>query len=458
MSSQDSTAKMLGPLAAAGCLGALVLLVVFDAPTYWQAAPVVLGIAFGLGCACGHVNAKAVLKTSMPGPQRSIESVIPETAADKHESATTTGTAAPPTPPTEMLRNMLDELTQMQKEDDLAARYQCFIRVIESALRHALGRCNVSLWVADGEHENLIECLIRPSQSIDTADDLHASVRKRRDPYILPIDSPNIRRSLETGQPFLIDASSAEGVIAGQSPDLQLRHSGCIPLYRQYGEPLLIVFEHMRGGVGKGRKKAFLGAVELIEMFWNHLQATNQRQWMVEHDPDTEAVRANTFLDAAQGWADRLQRDDELFTLVVVTVQGFRKMFAGTSQKWNHLYGSISRGINRILTQRDDQFLLGTMADDVLALLLPGKDAFLSRALMSGIVKTLAEQLKSETPEGLSGIMAISIKWRLVDHREYRGNVQVLLDETYSRLFGPEDNDGNHTCHIGLDAVEAGTS
>lgn len=454
MSSQDTTTKMLGPLAAAGCLGALVLLVVFDAPTYWQAAPVVLGITFGLGCACGQVNAKTVRKTSMPGPQRPTESAVPETAPQKTQSEAATGAIDPPT---EMLRNMLNELTQMQKEDDLAERYQCFIRVIESALRHALGQCNVSLWVSDEEHENLIECLIRPSRSIDTAGGLHASVRKRRDPYILPIDSSNIRRSLETGQPFLIDASSAEGVIAGHSPDLQLRHSGCIPLYRPYGEPLLIVFEHMRGGVGKDRKKAFLAAVELIEMFWNHLQATNQRQWMVEHDPDTQAVRADVFLNAAQEMADCLQRNDELFTLVVVTVQGFRKMFAGTSQKWNHLYGSISRGINRILTQRDDQFLLGTMADDVLALLLPGKDAFLSRALMSGIVKTLAEQLQSEACERLSGIMAISIKWRLVDHRQYRGNVQALLDETYSRLFGPEENDGNHTCHIELDAVEAET-
>lgn len=448
MNRQDEKNRLIGPIGATGCLIILILLVVLDAPGHWQMAPVLLGIAFAVGFGCGLAEAKAITrrKTSKPAPPNTLG----QSGTGKKPSRPE-GSESDMPMNMKMLEQMLEELAQMHKTEDLTQRYQCFTRLTESMLGRAVGPCSVSLWVPDSDHAQLIECVIRPNHSPDKVTGSLANRIKLREPVVLPIDSVDIRRSLQNGEPFIVECSAANGIIAAHSPNLQLRHDGCIPLYRQYGEPLLIIFEHTAGGIKPGRKTAFDAAVEMIQMFWNHLQGINQRQWMVEHDPSAEAVRADTFLNVAQAWADRLQHQDELFTVAVITIQGFRRIFAGTSQKWHTLYGIVSRSINRTVSTRNDEFLLGAMADDVLAIFLPRKDAFISRALMATIMKKITDQLQQEADPGLAGIIAIKIRWRLTDHRQYHGSIQEMLDEAYRKLFDIHANDDqNHSCHIDL--------
>ena len=451
MSGPREKTKALGPVGAVGCLAVLILLVVLDAPGHWQAVPVLLGCAFGAGCVCGHFQAKAFARRVGSAVAPAVRRSPVVTAEEQAKEPDVRREAR-----VEMLRGLLDELTQMQKENDLRRRYQCFLRVIESVLRETVGPCGVSLWVPDTEHENIIECLIRPKHSSEHNRGSLAGARMGREPFSLPIDSANIRRSLQTGRPFLVERSGLNGIVAGHSPTVALRHDGCIPLCREYGEPLLVILEHTKGGIKSSRRKEFDSAVEMIEMFWNHLQVTNQREWMVEHDPATEAVRADAFLNGAQSWVDDLHRRDELFTVVAITVQGFRRMFAGTSQKWQNLYSTVCRSVNRIFTERGDEFMLGTMADDVLAVLLPGKDTFICRAVMSAVMKKLQDELRSARGEGLSGIAAVNIQWRLADHNEYCGSIQGMLDQAYGDLFRQDGNDvDNHACHIDLERTEA---
>jgi len=125
-------------------------------------------------------------------------------------------------------------------------------------------------------------------------------------------------------------------------------------------------------------------------------------------------------------------------------------MFAGKSHQWRNLYGLFSRCLRNILTSRNEEFLLGAMADDVLALLLPRKDAFLARALIKNMTTKLNEEIKKTDHSSLTDIMAIEMQWRVADHLDYQESIGDLLDEIYSKLFNRDEDSQNQHYRIVL--------
>jgi hypothetical protein len=349
------------------------------------------------------------------------------------------------------LGEILDELTLMQNSEDLLERYQVFVRMAQKSLNHVLGCCAVSLWCPEHDYRNLIECVIRPGgEPVHGGLSSSSNNASRRDPCRMPIDSQVIRDTLKTGKPYLASASSRAALVTGNAED-SLRTDACLVLYREYGQPLLINAELIGVDSKGGDAEAFPAAVRLINLFWRQLQAANQRQWLAEHDEPSRALRDEVFLRQAQEWASNLSRRDELFALVVITMQGFRSMFAGSSDQWRCLSGLLGRCLQEVIGAQGEKFLLGKMADDVFALVLADKDVFLADVLMRSVVEKLGPQMNQDTALSTLNVLAVDIQWSIADHKQYQGDMERLLNKVYRRLFTRAQNKHRNTHRIVLE-------
>lgn len=221
-----------------------------------------------------------------------------------------------------------------------------------------------------------------------------------------------------------------------------------IPLFREYGRPVLIGAQRTGKGPRQIDRMTFDSVVELIKLFWVQLQATNQRQWLIEHDSSHGVLRDAAFLDQAQNLATRFTEHDELFSVVVISLGGFRRMFCGQSAKWRSLSGCFAESLAGVLQAKRKDYLLGKMADDVFALFLPRKDAFIGRVMMEQLVEDLEERMCGSGVAERLGVMAIDIQWSISDHRRYRGSIEGLLNEIYRGLFDPALRAQTHRSRI----------
>jgi GGDEF domain-containing protein len=443
---QNNFANTLGPV-----IGILLLTLIVSlstiSPGWFTGALLIAGAAlvgFTIGTSC-----------------KNADSIQQSPVSDKHNSSTATTTQSSGNQPSDAdnnsyIRGILDELSLMQNSNDLLNRYQCFIRMTEQVFDHAIGSCCVSLWCPDQNHQNLIECVIKNTNSRPSA--TMTGISEARPPCQVPLDLPAIKQALESGLPYLAAEPSSNGPITTNLPIGSLICDACIPLYRQYGRPLLINVEFTAGIPGQRKKTIkddFRAAVNLINLFWKHLQATNQRQWMIEHEPISGVLRAESFLEQAQNMARQYQDRDELFTVVVVTVHGFRSMFAGQSQQWHLLSALIGRCLKKILDQKNRTFLLGKMADDVFALLLSHTDEFLAQSIMQTIADRLADEMAKDRTTDSLDVMAVDIQWALADQNQFPGHMGQMLDKIYRRLFIREKNRQNPTHRIFIDSEAA---
>jgi len=354
------------------------------------------------------------------------------------------------------LRDVLNDVIGIQESADLLERYQYFIKVTEETLKHAVGPCGISLWSPDRNQQSLTECVIRPNRpSGHHFEATLAQAAGSRPPCSVRLDSPVMRQTLRTGRPYLapLDQSARPDYNPASSP--ALRCDGCIALYRDYGQPILINIERTEPALNRPEPAAFHAAVELINLFWKQLQFTNQRQWAIEHEPDSRALRYEVFLNQAQDLADKAHHTDELFSLVLIAVQGFRSMFGDNSRQWRLLSGLFGQCLGNILTQNNEQFVLGKLADDIFALMLPRSDSFLAQAVMKALVARLGDEMSgSKAAENLD-VIALDLRWIVADHRQYYGSMEQLLEKIYRRLFSREADKDQHLQRIVLGAAVA---
>ena len=345
---------------------------------------------------------------------------------------------------------ILDELCLMQGSHELLYRYQCFTRLVEKVLNHALGPCGISLWCPDLEHRNLVECVIKPALKGDVGSSADLlELPETRPPCRLPLNVPEIIESLESGTAFLASEAHRRYPDKGRNNTRSLICHACIPLYREYGQPLLINVEFGNKHQGRpGRQKnsekeGFSTAVKLIRLFWNHLQATNQRQWSIEHDPDSGVLRNDVFMRQGQNMAQQCRERDELFSVVVITMRGFRSMFTQNAQQWSRLAGLFGRCLNKVLSGKSEDFLLARMADDVFAVLLPRTDEFLARSIMRAVTERLAVEMNRDQAVKALDVMGVDIQWTLADQKCFAGSFESMLEKMYRRLFtcGPNKQD-----------------
>ena len=342
------------------------------------------------------------------------------------------------------VKRLLAELSAMQASEDLLERYHWFTGLIESCLRESLGECHVSLWCPDQGLTELIECVIRPTGEA-------VSPSMDREPCRVPLDSPAIRKALQTGRPYVAAQTDAEAAKGGDDGHGTLRCDACIALFRQYGMPLLINIERDRlyDSTASGTLE-FEAAVNLIKMIWSQLQAVNQRQWVTEHEESSGVLRDEAFLTQSQTLAGKAHRQGELFSIVVITIRGFRSMFAGHSRQWRDISGVVARCVIESLREKGRPFLLGKMADDVFALLLSQADEFLAQAAMQAVMQSLDEKVPQDKRVDNIDTVALETQWALADQQHYTGDVQVMLDAIYRRLFCAEDGGGTGTHRIML--------
>jgi GGDEF domain-containing protein len=369
--------------------------------------------------------------------EKQVQDSIRAQAAREHICRCEQGKDSKADSETIFLQSILEELNVMQTSDDLLERYRSFVRVIESSVQRALGDCGVSLWCPDHGNEKLVECVIHPTQGNQNQINTESvrTANSWRTPCEVPLDSVVIRDSLKSGRAYCALTTDSENLLAGRAVEATLPCDACIPLYRSYGQPLLIQVERTGSRRELCTPEEFHSTVKLIRFFWKQLQSTNQRQWLVEHDEPTGALREEAFLAQGQGWSDRFARRDELFSVVVITVRGFRSMFAGESARWRRLSGILGRSLRRNLTDQCDKFLLGKMADDVFALLLPGIDQFLCETTMQRIFDTLETELLQEPRVRSLETPAVDLQWSGADHTQYEGDLEQMLNDLYCRLF-----------------------
>jgi hypothetical protein len=404
------------PLTAAGVLLIARLDILF---TLEGAALVLLMIASGLaGIVPGQ--RRRLCESALESEDHTSEPIIvPAVLADKH--------------PEHDFRYILDELHLMQNSEDLFERYQCFIRVVEKNMQQIFGDCCVTLWCPDSTRKKLYECVIKPGGlSHGTSKRAVRYPSEFRSPCIIPLDSPVIREVLQSGRPYLAGSHMPDSHLAGQAQEVTLHSDACIALYRDFGQPLLVNVECTHGSVSRCHRPDFEVVVHMLRMFWEQLQATNQRMWLVEHDEGSGALRDRAFLKQAQSRADQAMGRDDLFTFVVISIRGFRATFAGQSQQWRTVFGQIGKTLQKILHDKLDDFLLGKMADDVYALYFPKTDAFLAEVMMKHVTAHVDEEIRNiEIPDWL----ALDIRWALRDCQSYRGQAEALLNEIYRDLF-----------------------
>ena len=112
-------------------------------------------------------------------------------------------------------------------------------------------------------------------------------------------------------------------------------------------------------------------------------------------------------------------------------------MFSGESAKWRSLSGCFAANWSSVFQAKREDYLLGKMADDVFALFLPRKDAFIGRVIMEQLVEDLEEKMCDTGVAEKLGVMAIDIQWSISDHSRWRGSIEELLNEIYRDLFDP---------------------
>lgn len=347
-----------------------------------------------------------------------------------------------------LLSTILKELSHLHLSHDLLERYQAFNRMVETILSETHGPCSISLWCPNEDQSRLVECVIHspPDQQHDR--DKPMFVDERKICHVL-LDSQLIRQVLNRRRALRLGED--QSVPAQREPDVSLPCDACIPLYRDYGAPLLIniVFE---GGVEHLRRlNLFTSSVEKIELIWRHLQAVNQQTWSTQHDETTKALRDEFFLVQAEQQAQHCRCRDELFTVVVVTIRGFRRMFSSDAGQWRLLAGIMGRSLRSILEKKCHTYLLGKMADDVFAILLPRKDVFLAQSMMN----KMPEQIRTEIiRDGLSdqlNVNGVELQWSIADHHEYQHSIEALLNTIYQRLFSRDQHDNPQIHHIALE-------
>ncbi|MBN1844377.1 MAG: hypothetical protein JW810_01755 [Sedimentisphaerales bacterium] len=384
----------------------------------WGLALGLFALAFGVRGAPGRSPAPAEASASGETPPV----VRPETRPDEIEH----------------LSDLLEELGRLQNSQDLLERYRCFIHLAEGCLQQSLGPCGISLWCPDHAYRDLVECVIQPTLTGASRPGISRAARSiERSPCRVALDSVVIRDVLKTGQAYGGFAADRIALLAGQTPDSSLAFDACIPLYRPYGQPLLILAECTETRRQSATAGAFERTVRMIRFFWKQLQAANQRQWLADHDEASGSLREEVFLAQGQAWADECRRRDELFVVAVLSVRGFRRMFAGESARWRRLSGLIGRCLRTTLAEYSERFLLGKMADDVFAWLIPGSDGFLWRCRMEGFLKRLESEIVQAGAADKPAVPAVELQWHLGDHRGYRGDLEALLNEIYRRMFCP---------------------
>jgi hypothetical protein len=310
----------------------------------------------------------------------------------------------------------------MGRSEDLLERYHSFHLLVEAALTEAFGQCHVSYWCPDDENKHLIECVIRGRNE----------TRIRR-PSQVDLDPGPVQHCLETGRPWLATPGDRIDSEASISCD------ACLPLYRPHGQPLLVLLHDLRMPAGPDRTERFIVAVQLIKFFWEQLQAINQRQWLAEHDAASRALRAATFLEEGQSWAQQLHEHDEPFAVIVLTIRGFRSMFARNARQWRQLAGIVGQGLDSVMRRTGKRFLLGKTADDVFVLLLGDADAFLAGAAMESLVARLESQIRQDRLARTLDVLAVELRWSISDHQEYSSSLERLLNRVYARLFAKGD-------------------
>jgi len=322
---------------------------------------------------------------------------------------------------------ILRELNAMQRSEDLLERYRSFVRLVEDSLRQAVGPCSVSLWCPAEDGGELIECVIRA-----------VGEGRERQPYRVPLDSPAIRGALRGGGSFLCVSENEGGLLAGREPEASLACDGCVVLERPYGQPVIVLIERPRRRPRPGSVEGFEGAVQLVRFFWEQLQAANQRQWLAEHDHASRALRGEVFVREAKRRADEWVRGDEPFAVVVLTVRGFRSMFARDARQWQRLSGLFGSCLEEALRGRGGSFLVGRMADDVFAVLLGGADAFLAEAMMGSLCGKLEQQMTRTGQWRTLDVEAVDVRWAVADYRAYGGWPEQWLNAVYRQLFSRE--------------------
>jgi len=354
------------------------------------------------------------------------------------------------------LHSIIEELGRMQNSIDLLERYQCFIRMVESSLCQCLGPCSISLWCPDQDNKNLIECIIDPSwRTVFGSANSISHLRERRVACQVPLDSEVIGHSLKKGEPYWAGERGSLSSPTKPAGDARLHCDACIPLYRDYGQPLLINVERIGDREVHRKTIDFHSMVKMVNIFWKQLQATNQREWIIEHDELSGALRDETFLKQAQALAERCQNSDEIFDIVVITIHGFRSIFTDNSRQWRILSGILGRAFRRLLAEQNREFLLGKMADDVFALLLPRSDEFITQAIMQSIMAKLGDEMLQDKAIKNLNIMAIELRWSGADNRQYHGNMEKMLNAIYRRLFSRASNKQTQIYQIVLEKTEA---
>ena len=431
---------------AAGTLMMIVVLGLMGISLNWLIVCLLVGAGALAGYTLGIVSKNA--------GNRRVEIQLTQTApADESSRDSTTHrvSGSGPNPDAAIYApGILDELCLMQGSHELLYRYQCFTRLVEKVLNHALGPCGISLWCPDQEHRNLIECVIKPAPkgAVGSSADL-LELPETRSPYRLPLNVPEIIESLESGTAFLASGDHRRYTHSERKNTRSLICHACIPLYREYGQPLLInvEFSNKSQGHPEQRKNSvedgFSIAVKLVKLFWNHLQATNQRQWSIEHDPDSGVLRSDVFMRQGQNLAQQCRERDELFSVVVITMRGFRSMFTQNAQQWSRLAGLFGRCLDKVLSGKGEDFLLARMADDVFAVLLPRTDEFLARSIMRAVTERLAVEMNRDQTVKTLDVMGVDIQWTLADQKYFAGSFEKMLEKMYRRLFtrGPNKQD-----------------
>ena len=349
------------------------------------------------------------------------------------------------------LHPTIDELTLLHTSDDLYERYQCFIRLTEDSLQDVLGPCDITLWCLDHNPEYLIECLI-PSTGSANASITRYTHRHHR-PYRIKLDCPVIRHALSTKQPCMISSLQKVSELH-HCPKDQLLSDACIPLYRDYGQPVIASIKRTRPYTALDKNENFYQACKLIRLFWEQLQIANQRQWQSEHDMNDNVLHEQAFIEHAQNYAAKAARQDELFCLVVITLQGFRSMFAGQSQQWRRLSSLISQSLHGCLDKAHQDFFLGKMADDVFAILLHRTDQFLAKALMDKVLEQVDREIGSSRELQTLDVHELTVKWTLADHQKYRQSITDMLDNIYGGLFPPGVDQPLHEYHIKMPSAQ----
>ena len=338
------------------------------------------------------------------------------------------------------LKDILTELSVMHRSQDLYERYQCFLHVIENGLGACFGPCNVTLWCPDKNRHKLVECRIRREASTGhSLSDGSEPYSRDRQTCEISLDIDIVQEALATQQP----AVATDVVRQFQAPTWQPKFDICIPLFRAFGQPVLVMARRITPAGPSFNREVFQECVEIIRHFWQQLQATNQRQWRVEHSELDGVLRDQFFLQRAEALASQWSEKNELFSLCVVSIRGFRQTLGGEAEAWRQMTSLFGRSLDACLIERSEEFLLGRMADDVFVVLLPRQDRFIAQVCFEKVLDSLHPLLAARCEPGRLPRQGLDIQWSLADHTHYDGSIQTLLSEIYKGLFAADE-----TAHV----------